>query len=438
MKIRYLLIFIILAISNLLNGQNKQYEKAKDCLKLIPNATAIPDVDPCNHNFTGAMGAYLDCCCENQKAAKKKNEQPDDKQGDEENDEENNDENNDSENVDGENDEIDSGVRAAAAALRMATSYTQQGDAAAARGDYAAAKQFYQAAYNYWPSPEIEAKIRQMEINQGVEYAAFFIIGFSQLDPGPGSLKGAVHFSAGYSQCGFNRNSSIPNFTARGTYASVSGYHNFYFDKRRRFGLLLGGEALFANPTSADNFFDASGLEVNAIGSINEEFYAQYQNFQGYLGLTAFKYFQLGVLCQYSGLSAEFMPNSTRIEDNDYVRYNYGGSNTFSCGIMASIMPYIKKRTRLRIMGWMIDERPGEEAYPVPSMQKNNRQLLSYGLRAELGLRMWSFSAFVSSYTYYNTDLTNSSPLNLVPSMMPANDIGMDYWGFTIGFGFPW
>ena len=101
-------------------------------------------------------------------------------------------------------------------------------------------------------------------------------------------------------------------------------------------------------------------------------------------------------------------------------------------------MPYIKKRNRLRIMGWMIYERLGEEAYPVPSMQKNNRQLLSYGLRAKLGLRMWSFSAFVSSYTYYTADLTNSSPLNLVPSMMPANDIGMDYWGFTIGFGFPW
>lgn len=390
----------------------------------------------------GSGGSSDDDSKENQKKGddddddiktKKKDKSDDDKDDDNNK----NDENNSSENA-GNDEEVDSGIRAAAAALRLASSYTQQGDQAAARGDYATAKQYYQAAYNVWPSPEIEAKMRQMEIYQGVEYAAFFIIGFSELDPGPGNARGALHYGIGYSQFGFNRNSSIPNFTARGLYGSISGHHTFYFNKRRRFGLLLGGNALFANPVNEANFYDAYGLEVNTIGSTTEEFYARFQNFQGYVGLTAFKYFQFGALVQYSGLSAEFMPFSTRTQDDDYTIYTYGGRNTFSLGAMAGLMPYIKKRTRLRIIGWMIDERPGEETYPVPSLNKNNRQILNYGLRAELGLRMWSFSVFTGSYTYYNADLSDGSPLNLVPSMIPANDIGLDYWGFTIGFGLVW
>ncbi|MGB0431300.1 MAG: hypothetical protein ACPGLV_12565 [Bacteroidia bacterium] len=431
MAIRYTLIFIALLVSNLLFAQKKT---SNDCLKLIPKATAIPDVDPCNHNYTGAMGAYLDCCCD---VSKNNSNQSDSKNGKEKDEVESNEENKNEPNS-GKGGLDDSGVRASAAALRLANSYTQQGDQAAARGDYEAARNYYQAAYNVWPSPEIEAKMRQMEINQGVEYAALFIIGFSELDPGPGNARGALHYGIGYSQFGFNRNSSIPNFTARGLYGSISGHHTFYFNKRRRFGLLLGGNALFANPASSDNFFDASGLEVNSIGNTTEEFYARFQNFQGYVGLTAFKYFQFGALLQCSGLSAEFMPKSTRMEDEDYTVYAYGGRNTMSLGAMASVMPYIKKRTRLRIIGWMIDERSGEEAYPVPSLQKNNRQILNYGLRAELGLRAWSFSVFTGSYTYFNADLSDGSPLNLVPSMMPANDIGLDYWGFTIGFGFTW
>ena len=85
----------------------------------------------------------------------------------------------------------------------------------------------------------------------------------------------------------------------------------------------------------------------------------------------------------------------------------------------------------------MFDERPQDEAYPVPYRAKNNRQTFSYGLRAELGLRMWSFSAFACPHTCYNAKLSNESPLNLVPELLPANNLGADYPGFIIAFGFP-
>ncbi|MBI1184740.1 hypothetical protein GC194_10735 [bacterium] len=317
--------------------------------------------------------------------------------------------------------------------LRNYDVYMARGEEAEKNGDYKTAKYYYEQAYQLFPSTDLKARIDAMPLKEAVAGATDFAIGYSRLDPGPGEITGEFDFSLGYSVFTFNRNASIPNFKARGLYGSFAANHTIWFSSGHRVGLFLGANAVFNNPINDGSIRDSSGEKVNALDP-TRSFYGKYADMQGLVGINFFGLFNISYLLQYQGIHAKYEPFTTRPQDDNYTLVQYGRHNMSFGGIMLGVTPLRQKRTRLQITGWLVDHRPKGEAYLRFSNKHTANYTLSYGTRIQLGLRLWSFSAFAGSFSYINAPFAAGSPLYYNKNLNTNHSIGLSYYGFTIGF----
>lgn len=332
--------------------------------------------------------------------------------------------------------EEDSGVSAEAqwkyAAYNRAMSQAQ---AAENRGDYAAAQSYYQDAYRIFPSAQLSQKIKEMETQQGVQMAALFIIGFSELDPGPGRLRGQLDMRAGWGRYDFNRNGSLPGFYSTGLQVDLDIEHTIWLDKQWRLGV-FGGISSFASTAASGTYFNASGIELNTQFN-NEAFEVKVGDVKVYAGLNLYGVVQLGYMYQALQLSGTYEPNGTWSGGSEYVNIPYGGSWHVAQGWMGSLSLLRQKRTRLKISGWYTGNR-NSQPFSLINDEGRGAQILSYGYKVELGLRAWTFAFFTGSDSYFNRGLGENSPLLGTPGYEARRDLGADYYGFTLGFGAPW